>query len=51
MNTEWFAMHGYALYIWPAYGIVTTVLIANLIGIVLRGKRTRAMLRTWLSRS
>lgn len=49
--TQWFEMHGYAMYIWPAYGLVFGVLIANLVSIRWRGKRTRHILRTWLGRS
>ncbi|MDP3704404.1 MAG: heme exporter protein CcmD [Legionellaceae bacterium] len=47
----WFAMHGYAVYVWPAYGLVFGVLIINVVSIRWRGKRTRQNLRTWLNRS
>lgn len=44
-------MHGYALYIWPAYGFVFGLLITNLLNTWWRGKRTRAELRAWLKSS
>jgi heme exporter protein D len=37
---EYFAMGGYAAYIWPAYGITVVVLIGLLVGTV-RGLRSR----------
>lgn len=27
--TSWWGMHGYALYIWPAYGLAAVVLLGN----------------------
>ncbi len=48
---QWVEMHGYAVYVWPAYGLVFGVLMSNLLSILWRGKRTRHTLRTWLGRS
>lgn len=48
---NWFHMHGYAMYLWPAYGLVTFVLAGNLIRSVWQGKRTRSQLRSRQERS
>ncbi|EHL31454.1 heme exporter protein CcmD [Legionella drancourtii] len=29
---EWFAMGGYSIYVWPAYGLVGVVFVMNLLG-------------------
>ena len=47
----WFAMQGYAAYIWPAYGVVFFVLTMNVLLVVKQRQRTRQLLRQWLKRS
>ncbi len=42
---HWFAMNGYSIYIWPAYGVVFFVLTMNLLSIKRLGLRTRKWLR------
>lgn len=44
---HWFAMNGYAIYIWPAYGLVFFVLVTNLLSIKWQRLRTRKLLRQW----
>ncbi len=36
---EFFAMGGYALYVWPAYGLTLIVLLANIIIPVIQRKQ------------
>jgi heme exporter protein D len=36
---EFFAMGGYALYVWPSYGLTLIVLLANIIIPVLQRKQ------------
>jgi len=36
---EFFAMGGYALYVWPSYGLTLIVLIANIIIPVMQRKQ------------
>ena len=47
---EWFSMGGYSIYIWPAYGLVSVVLVMNLLGIKWQRKRTRERLQQWIKR-
>lgn len=47
---NWFLMNGYAVYIWPAYGIVFFVLTLNLLLIKRQRRRTRKMLQQWFTR-
>ena len=44
---HWFAMNGYSIYIWPAYGLVFFVLIGNLLSIKWQRLRTRNVLKKW----
>ncbi len=44
--SNWFHMHGYAVYLWPAYGLVTFVLAGHLISSVWQMRRTRSQLRS-----
>ena len=44
---EYFAMGGYAAYVWPAYGVAALVLIALAI-VAVRGYRARQALLTAL---
>lgn len=46
----WFHMHGYAGYLWPAYGLVSLVLTGNLIVSLWRIKRLRSRLRSKIER-
>ena len=45
---QWFAMHGYARYIWPAYGLVIAVLIFNVIYINKQRIRVQQATIRWL---
>lgn len=47
---DWLAMGGYSAYVWPAYGLVCTVLILNFLGIRLQKARTRQKLQRWFER-
>lgn len=47
---DWFLMHGYAAYIWPAYGVVFFALTMNLVLIKRQRRRTRKILQQWLAR-
>ena len=44
---QWLGMGGYSIYIWPAYGLVCTVLVVNLLGIKRQRIRTRKILQQW----
>ena len=46
--TDWFAMHGYAAYIWPAYGLVFAVLVGNVVAIRRRSERIRHVLHAFV---
>ncbi len=46
---HWFAMNGYAVYVWPAYGLVFLVLTMNLLSIKWQGRRTRKLLLQWFN--
>lgn len=39
--SQFFAMGGYAAFVWPAYGVTTLVLLGLLLGAVLRLRRNR----------
>ncbi|MDX1400454.1 MAG: heme exporter protein CcmD [Kiloniellales bacterium] len=39
--SQFFAMGGYGVFVWPAYGITTVVLLALLISTLMRLKRNR----------
>ena len=47
---DWFAMHGYAGYVWSAYAIFAIVIVADAIGPILRKRRTLSALRGRLTR-
>ena len=42
-------MHGYALYVWPAYGLVFGVLIYNVVRARWRSKQIGRLLVQWLN--
>lgn len=44
---HWLSMGGYAAYIWPAYGLVSLVLISNLLSIKAQRVRVRKQLLKW----
>lgn len=45
--TTWFAMGGYAGYVWSAYGLVLVVMVGTLIGTAWQRKRTLKKLDQW----
>ncbi len=47
----WFHMHGYAIYLWPAYGLVTAILFGHFLISIRQGRRARAQLRSRFRRS
>ncbi len=47
---EFFAMHGYAAYVWSAYAIFFGVLLADALAPILRRRRALAALRGRLKR-
>ena len=47
----WFDMGGYGAYVWPAYGTVFMVLLANLLHTKVEKKRTWRVLRRWMKTS
>ncbi|HZP65410.1 MAG TPA: heme exporter protein CcmD [Rudaea sp.] len=47
---EFFAMHGYAGYVWTAYGVFFLTLLADAIAPLLQRRRTMAALRSRLKR-
>ena len=47
---QWVSMHGYAVYVWPAYGLVGLVLVSNAVRSVWQKTRTHHVIRLWLSR-
>lgn len=49
--SHWFAMHGYAPYIWSAYGLVCSVLIGNLVSMRWQRVRIYKMLQQWFKHS
>lgn len=47
---QWLSMGGYALYIWPAFFIVTISLLLNTILVNKNKKNVLIKLNTWLKR-
>jgi heme exporter protein D len=47
---QWFNMGGYGAYVWSAYGMVSMVLVLNVLGIQWNRRRTRALLGQWFKR-
>lgn len=41
----WFAMGGYSVYVWSAYGLVGLVLLSTIVGARLQSARTRKKLQ------
>lgn len=47
---DFFAMHGYAAYIWPAYAVFFIVLIADALTPLLQSRRALREVRSQLAR-
>lgn len=47
---SWFLMGGYAIYIWPAYGLVCMGLLLNVFGVKRQSHQTKNNLRHWFKR-
>lgn len=47
---EWFSMGGYALYVWPAYGLVCSSLIAIWLVVKKQKQLTKQKLLVWFKR-
>ena len=45
---NWLAMGGYAIYVWPAYGLVCVVLVMTMSGIKWQRVQIRKKLHQWL---
>ncbi len=48
--TQWLAMGGYSIYVWPAYGLLCAVLTLNIVSVKLQRVRTRKRLQRWFKR-
>jgi len=44
---EWFAMGGYSVYVWPAYGLVSITLVSAFISVRIQKKHTQQKLQQW----
>lgn len=44
---EYLSMGGYAAYVWPAYGLVCSVLVAIWLTVKQQKRRTRLKLHEW----
>jgi heme exporter protein D len=44
---HWFAMGGYSLYVWPAYGLAALVLLINILSVKFQSARVRKKLQNW----
>ena len=47
---DWFAMHGYAGYVWSAYAIFALTIAADALGPILRRRRILSALRDRIQR-
>lgn len=45
---QWFAMGGYAGYVWPAYGLVVGLLLLNGISCRWQRKRIKKSIQIWI---
>ncbi|CAM3634076.1 heme exporter protein CcmD [Legionella oakridgensis] len=43
-------MGGYSIYVWSAYGLVSVVIVMNLLGMKWKRKQTRQKLQQWFKR-
>jgi heme exporter protein D len=48
---QWLSMGGYGLYVWPAYGLVCSVLVVNLFVIKRQKNRLIKSLQQWYQQS
>lgn len=48
--SQWLAMGGYAIYVWPAYGLLCAVLALNLLDVRWQRVRTHKKLKRWFTR-
>lgn len=44
---EWLDMGGYSLYVWPAYALVSLVLVLNVLVLKRQRNRTERILKQW----
>lgn len=44
---SWFAMDGYALYVWIAYGLACSFIILGFLSVIKKQKKTRRQLNSW----
>jgi heme exporter protein D len=44
---EWVSMGGYSAYVWPAYGLVSLVLLSVFLSVKAQKKRTQKKLQHW----
>lgn len=44
---RWLTMGGYSIYIWPAYSIVSVILVMHLLGIKCNRVKTHKRLLQW----
>lgn len=44
---QWFAMGGYANYVWPAYSLVAFTLVIMMVGVKNQRKNTHKKLQRW----
>lgn len=47
---QWLSMGGYSVYVWPAYGVVSVILVMNILGLKIHRKQTRKKLNAWFKR-
>lgn len=45
---QWVSMGGYGIYIWPAYGLVLSVLVINLLSIRWQRKQAHRLIKRWM---
>ena len=48
--TEFFNMGGYALYVWPSYGLALVLVIANVVSPIIQRKKIIARIRRAIKR-
>ena len=47
---HWFAMGGYSIYVWPAYGLLALFVVMNILGLRWQVRQTRNRLQQWFKR-
>jgi heme exporter protein D len=48
--TEFFNMGGYALYVWPSYGLALVLVIANVVSPIIQRKKIIAQIKRAIKR-